>query len=419
MRRVCVTGMGVSAPIGTGIEAFWTSLREGRSGIGPITLFDASALPVRIGGETKGISPGELAESFPEARGERDRKVWLGLAAALEALTDSGVPLLADLQRTSLHVGVGLEVFALEQVAPLAPQADLAGELARVAIRGGQPSLQTPLDRLACVLATHYQLEGPAYTNCSACVAGTQAIGQAFRLVREGACSVALAGGADSMLNPLGVGGFALLRALSEENDQPKLACRPFEATRQGTVLGEGAGFVVLEERDHARVRGARAYAEVVGYGSSLDAFRVSDPEPCGRGAVLAMRKALDDAGIPANEIHYINAHGTGTPKNDIAETEAIKTLLGERAFEVPVSSTKSMTGHLIGASGAVEAIASALTISRAEIPPTINLRVPDPLCDLDYVPEGARPFRGNTVMTNSFGFGGQNATLILKRCDL
>jgi 3-oxoacyl-[acyl-carrier-protein] synthase II len=415
MKKVCVTGMGVSTPVGTGLEAFWTSLREGRSGIGPLTLFDASALPVRIGGETKDLAWEELAERFPEARRERDRKVWLGLAAAWEALTDSAL-LSAEMRRTSLHVGVGLEVFSLEDVAPLAHREDLAGELARRVTEGEQPALQTPLDRLADVLATHYRMEGPTYTNCSACAAGAQAIGQGFRLVREGVCAVTLAGGADSMLNPLGVGGFALLQALSEENDQPEWACRPFEATRKGTVLGEGAGFVVLEELDHARARGAQVYAEVVGYGSSLDAFRVSDPEPTGRGAVLAMRKALDDAGLPADAIDYVNAHGTGTPQNDIVETAALKTVLGERAWEVPVSAIKSMTGHLIGASGAVESIASALTLSRAEIPPTINLRVPDPLCDLDYVPEGRRPFQGDTVMTNSFGFGGQNATLILRR---
>jgi 3-oxoacyl-[acyl-carrier-protein] synthase II len=276
------------------------------------------------------------------------------------------------------------------------------------------PRLQTPLDRLAELLGGRYCFRGGRYTNCSACAAGAQAVGEAFRRIREGTVDVALAGAADSMLNPLAMGGFSLLRILSTENHIPTRACRPFDATRAGTVLGEGAAFLLLETRERARERGARVYAEVLGYGASLDAYRVTDPEPNGQGAVLSMTKALADAALQPNQIDCVNAHGTGTPKNDVAETRAIRQALGRRAFEIPVTANKSMTGHLIAASGAVEAAASALTLFSGIVPPTINLATPDPECDLDYVTDGCRRFDGRTVLSNSFGFGGQNATLVL-----
>jgi 3-oxoacyl-[acyl-carrier-protein] synthase II len=282
-----------------------------------------------------------------------------------------------------------------------------------------QPRLQTPLDRLAEILGKRYGFSGGRYTNCSACAAGTQAIGEAFRRVRDGAADVAVAGASDSVLNPLAMGGFSLLQILSTENDAPQRACRPFDATRHGTVLGEGAAFVVMETAERAEARGARVYAEVLGYGSSLDAYRVTDPEPNGRGAVFSMTRAMADAGLQPDAIDCVNAHGTGTPKNDVAETRAIKLALGRRAREIPVTANKSMTGHLIAASGAVEAAASALTLFTNKVPPTINLSEPDPECDLDYVPEAARGFRGRTVLSNSFGFGGQNATLVFGRCNL
>jgi 3-oxoacyl-(acyl-carrier-protein) synthase len=252
--------------------------------------------------------------------------------------------------------------------------------------------------------------------NCSACAAGAQVIGEAFQWLRDGGGSVALVGATDSMLNPLGLGGFSLLRVLSDDNDNPQRACRPFDANRKGTVLGEGAAFVVLETRAHATARAAEAYAEVLGYGSSMDAHRVSDPDPAGLGAQLSMSKAMRDADIGPGEIDCINAHGTGTPKNDVVETSAIKVVLGSRGHEVPVHAVKSMTGHLIAASGAVEAVAAAMTISHRVVPPTINLATSDPECDLDYVTDGAREFAGRTVLSNSFGFGGQNATLIFGR---
>jgi 3-oxoacyl-[acyl-carrier-protein] synthase II len=227
---------------------------------------------------------------------------------------------------------------------------------------------------------------------------------------------LALAGASDSVLNPLAMGGFSLLQILSTENEAPERACRPFDATRRGTVLGEGAAFLVLESMERARARGARVYAEVLGYGSSFDAYRVTDPEPNGQGAALSLSKAIADARLGPKDIDCVNAHGTGTPKNDVAETRALKQVLGKRAFEVPVAANKSMTGHLISASGALEAAASALTLYTAKVPPTINLSHPDPECDLDYVAEGCRPFPGQTVLSNSFGFGGQNATLIFRK---
>ena len=418
MNRVVVTGIGVVSPVGNGRRGFWRGLLDGRSGVGPLTLFDASTFPVRIGGEVKGLDAGGLEARFPEARGERDRKVWLGLAAAEEALADAALAP-ADLRAAALHVGVGLEVFFLEDVVRIADAADPA-RAAGTLVDGAadvQP-LQTPLDRLGQVLGDHYGILGGRYTNCSACAAGAMVIGEAFERLQGGEAEVALAGAADSMLNPLGVGGFGLLRVLSAENNRPEEACRPFDATRQGTVLGEGAAFVVLETLDRACRRRAKIYAEVLGYGCSMDAFRVSDPEPSGRGAVLSMTKALADAGLRPDAVDCVNAHGTGTPKNDAVETAAIKEVLGEHARRIPVHAVKSMTGHMIAASGAAEAVAAVLTLAEGAVPPTINLRTPDPACDLDYVTDGPRPMTGRTVLSNSFGFGGQNATLIFGRYD-
>jgi 3-oxoacyl-[acyl-carrier-protein] synthase II len=412
MNRVVITGIGIVSPVGTGRPAFWRNLVAGRSGIGPITLFDASTFPVRIGGEVKGFDAAAVELRFPEAAGERDRKVWLGLAAAEEAVADAGLAP-ADLAAASLHVGVGLEVFFLENVAG-------AGDDWPQTIRAARPGLplQTPLDRLSQAAGDHWAMRGGRYTNCSACAAGAQVVGEAAAMIKDGEVGVALVGAADSMLNPLGVGGFSLLRVLSDENDSPEAACRPFDAGRKGTVLGEGAAFMVLESAARAASRGAKVYAEVLGYGCSMDAFRVSDPEPSGRGAVLAMTKALRSAGLAPGQIDGVSAHGTGTPKNDAVETAALKEVLGGRAREIPVHAVKSMTGHMIAASGAVEAAAAALTLATRTVPPTINLRHPDPECDLDYVAGGARPFDGRTLLSNSFGFGGQNATLIFGRID-
>ncbi len=416
--RVVITGMGLCTPMGRTVEGFWRNLLAGHSGISLISLFDTRSLPVRIGGEVKNLELEKLRTEFPEAEGERDRKIWLGLAAAAQSLHDSGLTV-DQLNHAPLFTGVSLETFFLQDVAFLAHASEAAQDFAGPLLREEPPrQLQTPLDRLTRILGDHYGLNGGRYTNCSACAAGAQVIGEAFRRLRDGSAPVALAGAADSTLNPLALGGFSLLQILSTENDRPEEACRPFDATRQGTVLAEGAAFIVLETLEHARQRGARIYAEVLGYGSSLDAYRVTDPEPHGRGAALSMTRALADAGLTPGGIDCINAHGTGTPKNDAAETLAIKQALGARANAIPVTANKSMTGHMIAASGAVEAIASAMTLHSRKVPPTINLAQPDSLCDLDYVPAGSRVFEGQTVLSNSFGFGGQNATLIFRRFD-
>lgn len=420
MNRVVVTGLGVVSPVGTGRVRFWENLTEGRSGIGPITLFDASSLPVRIGGEAEPLGMEGVPRPFPEVAGERDRKVLLGAFAAAEALEDArlddGV-----LGSAMLQVGVGLEVFFLADVTSVAGAGDMGAALADQVLGGRGHELQTPLDRLSRIIGERYGFLGGRYTNCSACVAGTQVIGEAFHHLRDGILPVALVGATDSMLNPLGVGGFSLLGVLTPGHDDdhggnPAAACRPFDRTRNGTVLGEGAAFLVLETLEHARAREAQIYAEVLGYGSSLDAYRVTDPEPDGRGAVLSMAMALEDAGLRPDDIDVVNAHGTGTPKNDVVETKAIKEVLGERAYEIPVHAVKSMTGHLIAASGAVEAVASVLTLYAGTVPPTINLKEPDPECDLDYVADRVRPFDGHVGLSNSFGFGGQNATIIFRR---
>lgn len=412
-RRVVITGMGVCTPVGIGLEQAWHNLLAGRSGIAPITLFEADCFPVRIGGEVKGLDKRRLAEEFPALAGEGDRKLWLGLDAASQAIGDSGLSATA-FENAPLFVGVSLEAFHLPHLASPAPSAGLVRSLISPSpSTTGANRLQTPLDRLAQLLGGKFGLLGGRYTNCSACAAGAQVIGEAFRRLRDGSADLALAGATDSVLNPLGLGGFSLLHILSEENDRPAQACRPFDATRQGTVLSEGAAFVVMETSERAMRRGARIHAEVLGYGSSLDAYRVTDPQPTGRGAALSMEKAISDAGLAPAGIDGINAHGTGTPKNDLAETLAIKQILGRRAYEIPVTANKSMTGHMIAASGAAEAVFSAMTLKARRVPPTINLQQADPQCDLDYVKEGAREFPGRTVLSNSFGFGGQNATLV------
>lgn len=416
MPRVVITGAGIVSPVGNGIDVFWSNLISGRSGIGPITLFDASAFPVRIGGEVKDLELQSVKEEFPNSNGCRDRKVFLALAAAQEAISNARLSD-GNLRQGLLQVGVGLEVFWLEDLTPYADSANFSHSIVSSLIsEHGNQLLQTPLDHTSRILGERHGLLAGRYTNCSACAAGAQAIGEAWQMLSEGLAEVALAGATDSMLNPLGLGGFSLLRVLSNENDRPQQACRPFDASRKGTVLGEGAAFVVLETLDNALARKANIYAELIGYGSSMDAFRVSDPDNTGRGAVESMNRALEVAGLDGSDIDCVNAHGTGTVKNDIVETAAIKESLGARAYDIPVHAVKSMTGHMIAASGAVEAVVAALTIQHNAVPPTINLKKADEECDLDYVADGARRFDGDTILSNSFGFGGQNATLIFRR---
>lgn len=412
MIRVAITGVGIVSPVGIGRREAWANLVAGRSGIGPLTLFDASAFPIRIGGEVKDFACDEIIARYPEAAATRDRKILLGLVAAEEAMADAGL-LSEDWKDALVCVGVGLETICLEDLTPFAGAANLSEAIADGTRKRSEQPFQTPLDQTARLLAGRYGFGCGSITNCSACAAGAQAIGEAFGMIRSGEAGLALAGATDSMLNPLGLGGFSLLRVLSEENHRPQEACRPFDATREGTVLGEGAAFVVLESLERARERGAAIYAEMLGYGSSLDAFAATDPDPTGRGAVDAMRRAMRVARLAPEQIDCISAHGTGTPKNDAAETAGIKEAFGRRAYEIPVHAVKSMTGHMIAASGAAEAAVAALTLAVGTVPPTLNLQARDPDCDLDYVPRVARPFGGRTVLSNSFGFGGQNAALI------
>jgi 3-oxoacyl-[acyl-carrier-protein] synthase II len=418
MNRVVITGMGITSPVGTGVETFWSNLTAGNSGISHLDLFDASTFPVRIGGQVRDCDFSVMPGIFSKAEQIRDRKVKLGLIAAEEALNNSRLSK-TDLSRAVLITGVGLESFDLSDLTPYAGCQDMAQALTtRLPGDMGSTSLQTPLDYLGALLGERHGFSAGKYVNCSACAAGAQVMGQAFEMIRYGDTSCVVAGATDSMLNPLGLGGFSLLRVLSDDNDNPTRACRPFDATRNGTVLGEGAAFVVMESLDAATRRKARIYAEVLGYGSSMDAFRISDPDSTGQGACHCMSQALHSASLAPCEIHGINAHGTGTIKNDTVETTAIKEVLGKHAYAIPVHAVKSMTGHLIAASGATETIVSALTLSARIIPPTINLTEPDPTCDLDYVPDRSRPFNGKTILSNSFGFGGQNATLIFGRID-
>ncbi|NTU41494.1 MAG: beta-ketoacyl-[acyl-carrier-protein] synthase family protein [Nitrospirales bacterium] len=415
--RAVITGCGVCSPLGSGRESFFDALQAGVSGIDEITLFDASSFPVRIGGEVRDLSPDPVRERFPASADVSDRKVLLGLAAVAQAIEDAGLSdgALAG-GDAGVSFGAALEVLNLEDLSlsfrstgrGLAP---LFSEILREGRR-----LQHPMDTTNRIVTARFRISGQSFLNCSACVASTMAIGQAFGMIRRGEAELFICGGFDSMINPLGVGGFSLLGALSSRNDLRGAACRPFDARRDGAVLGEGAGIVILESLDHALRRGARIYAEVVGFGTSLDAYKPTDPDPEGEGAALAMMAALSSAGLIPEEIDYINAHGTSTPKNDEVEVKAIKRVFGARAYRIPVSSTKSMHGHLIAASGAVETIACLLGFERNMIPPTINYKNPDPFCDLDVVPGRARAWRGRHILKNSFGFGGQNASLILKR---
>lgn len=401
--RVVVTGMGVVSPIGSGVSAFREALRAGRSGAGPITLFDPATLPTRIAAEVK------------EPLGEApfgDRKIAFALEAARQAMAAAGGPRGGEAAGVSL--GVGLELFSMEDMLDLrrpgfVPPARAADRLA---------FLQTPSDLAVHLLSRRHGLFAPPAVHVSACAAGTDAIGAGFRQVRDGRRRFVLAGGTDSMVNPLGVGGFCKLGATSRRNDEPAAASRPFARSRDGFVLGEGAAVLVLERLEDARARGAAIDAEVVGYGCSLDAHGISEPHPEGRGAYQAMARALADAGAGPGEVECINAHGTSTPKNDPVETLAIRQLLGARASQVPVCATKSMIGHAISAAGAIEAVAAIACMQAGFVHPTINLDEPDPACDLDYVPLRAREQPHRLVLSSSFGFGGHNACVAIRRWE-
>ncbi len=410
-RRVVITGVGLVTPLGVGTDANWSALLSGRSGIGPITRFDARDHPVRIAGEV----PGFDADAWfgrKEAR-KMDPFIHFALAAARLAAEDAGLPRPfdeAERERAGVLLGVGLGgLSTLEESIEV--------------LRTKGPSRVSPfcIPRLipnmaAGQISMEFQAFGPNLGSSSACATGAHSIGDAARLIAMGDADVMLAGGAEATITPLAVAGFAALRALSRRNGDPTHASRPFDAERDGFVAAEGAGVVVLERLERALARGARIYAELAGYGQSSDAYHITAPDPEGRGAQRAMRNALADAGLAPEAIGYLNAHGTSTEFNDAVETKAIKAVFGDDARRLWVSSTKSMTGHMLGAAGAVEAIYSALAIARGEVPPTMNYEHPDPECDLDYVPNEPRHARLEAVLSNSFGFGGANACLVLRR---
>jgi 3-oxoacyl-[acyl-carrier-protein] synthase II len=398
--RVVITGVGAVTPLGDDAPSLVAGLLAGRSGVGPITRFDAEGFSTRI------------AAQAPWSGGEglRDCKIAFALEAARQAIEQASASGERPRGTGTLSLGIGLELFSMPDMAALHAGAELPGTLAE-----RLTFLQTPSDLAVHLIAARYELRGPPRTHVSACAAGADAVGAAFRLVAQGRTRWALAGGADSMINPLGVAGFCKLRAMSRRNDDPAAASRPFDRGRDGFVLGEGAGLLVLERLEDARARGAVILAEVGGYANTFDAHGISEPHPEGEGAYRAMAGAVADAGLTPDDVDCVSAHGTSTPKNDPVETLAIRRLLGERAGDVPVVAPKSALGHLISAAGAVEIVAAVGCLGAQRLHPTLNLSDPDPACDLDYVAEGARDYEHRTVLCNSFGFGGQNACVLLK----
>lgn len=407
MRRVAVTGFGVVSAIGVGRKAFWDSLACGASGIGPIRRFDVETFAVRLAAEVRDmpVLPEDVADTA-----SADPKVGFAFAACAEALSHAGLARLGA--ATLLHLGASLETFDLSKLVTDARVDFLA--VARRCLGSGSDRLQVPLDAACRHIVDEFGRPGQMVVNCSACAAGAQAIGHGFRAVREGRFDVAVCGGFDSMINPLGVGGFQLLGALTTDNEQGAHACRPFDVKRRGTVLGEGAAVCVLEPLDKVRCEGRNILAEVCGYGSSLDACSLSAPDSQGSGALRAMKASLQDAGIQAGQIGHINAHGTGTQLNDEVEARALRTLFADSWPSIPVSATKSMTGHCIAAAGAVEVGACLMAFQRGVLPPNPSLERVASGCELNHVTVPGVPFQGRYALSNSFGFGGQNASLVL-----
>jgi 3-oxoacyl-[acyl-carrier-protein] synthase II len=414
-RRVVVTGMGALTPVGNDVPAFWDGLVNGRSGITRITLFDPERVASKVAGEIKGFDADAVMPKKEVRR--NDRYVHFAWAAVSEAMRDAGLqnPMEDEAlaRRTGAIIGSGIGGIntMIRDVA----------EAVTEGIEKIGPFLVTAMipDMAAGYVAIYANARGPNYATVSACSSANHAIGDSANIIRRGDADVMIAGGAEAGIGEIPVAAFSAMRALStKRNDEPEKASRPFDAERDGFVMGDGAGVLILEALEHARARGATIHAEVVGYGASDDASHITLPAPGGRGAVESMRIAIADAGLTIDDVDYINAHGTSTPPNDRSETAAIKTLFGERAYRVPVSSTKSMTGHLMGAGGGIEAIATIQAIKTGILPPTINQEHPDPECDLDYVPNEAREQEVEVGMSNSFGFGGHNATLVFRRYD-
>lgn len=409
-RRVVVTGMGVISPVGNTLEEFWTSIKEGRSGIRRYQAFDSTEHDCKIGGEIEGFEPSGYFKN-PKAARRTDRFTQLAVAAAKMALEDANLdPESTDRTRFGVMVGSGIGgLYSMEE------------ECRRLFSRG--PSRTSPFtiammisNMASGLISMEYGLGGPNMCIVTACATANNSIGEAWRNVKFGDGDIFLAGGCEATVTPLGMAGFAAMKALSVRNDEPEKACRPWDRDRDGFVMSEGAGILLLEELEHAKRRGARIYCELAGYGCTADAYHMTQPQPDGEGAARAMTIAMNHAKVNPEEIDYINAHATSTPLGDLCECRAIKSALGESARKTLISSTKSMTGHLLGAAGGVEFAAAALAIRDGVVPPTINLENPDDECDLDFVPKEAREARVDIIMSNSFGFGGHNATLVAKR---
>ncbi len=422
-RRVVITGIGSINPMGHDVETVWRGLKEGSSGVGYTTIFDASRFPTRIAAEVKDWDVSDAGEDTEKWR-FRGRHTRFAAGAAKQAVESSGVlDATLDPTRFGVYLGSGegnqdFISFSRMITAALSDNGLDVSRFAKVGLETLNPVFEVEQEpnMPASHLAAMYDAQGPNANCLTACAASSQAVGEATEIIRRGDADVMLSGGTHSMIHPFGVTGFNLLTALSTRNDEPTKASRPFDRTRDGFVLGEGAAMVILEELERAKQRGAQIYGEILGYGSTADAYRITDIHPEGRGAIGCMRMALDDAKLSPDAVDYVNAHGTSTTVNDKVETVACKEVFGERAYEVPISSTKSMMGHLIAAAGVTELIVCLMAIRDRTLPPTINYENPDPECDLDYVPNEAREASCDVALNNSFGFGGQNITLIVGR---
>jgi len=411
LQRVVVTGLGAVTPIGNNVADYWSGLTSGRNGVALISLFDASRHACQFAAEVKDFDPTGFIE--PKEAKRWDRYCKFGVVAAKQALADSGLEITeANADRIGVSIGSGVGGLLTMETQAHVLEGKGPGRVSPFTVPMMIPNMATGLAAIAL------GAKGPSSAVATACAAGSNAIGDAFRLLQMGKADAMICGGAESAITPLGVAGFASAKALSFRNDDPATASRPFDKERDGFVIGEGSGVLVLETLDHAQARGATILAEIVGYGTTCDAHHITSPTPGGVGGAAAMRIALDDGGLSADSIDYVNAHGTSTPANDSNETAAIKSALGHRAAQIPVSSTKSMTGHLLGGSGGIEAVACVLALQHNVVPPTINYTNPDPDCDLDVVPNSAREHTLETVLSNSFGFGGHNVCLAFQRMN-
>ncbi|NDC34240.1 MAG: beta-ketoacyl-[acyl-carrier-protein] synthase II [Synechococcaceae bacterium WB9_2_112] len=409
LRRVVITGLGAVTPIGNDISQYWEGLSSGRNGVAGITLFDASRHACRFAAEVKGFDPSGWLE--PKEAKRWDRFCQFGVVAAKQAVAHAGLSIdAANQHRVGVAIGSGVGGLLMMETQAQVLHERGPDRVSPFCVPMMIPNMATGLAAIAL------GAKGPSTAVATACAAGSNAIGDAFRLIQLGLADAMVCGGAESAITPLGVAGFASAKALSFRNDDPATASRPFDAERNGFVIGEGAGVLVLESLEHARARGATLLAEIVGYGMTCDAHHITAPSPGGVGGAEAIRLAIQDGRLTPEDVDYINAHGTSTPANDSNETSAIKSALGERAHQIPVSSTKSMTGHLLGGSGGIEAVAAVLAIQHQLVPPTINYQNPDPACDLDVVPNQAREAKVDVVLSNSFGFGGHNVCLAFRR---